>query len=500
MSGVRKKVALLKTLTKSELIEICKNHGIKGYSSLSQSKLAEHVAKCCELSVEEIESLVNSYTEQRLISKVNDARDHFLLKKVSIEHFSDDLVIADVSGYRVKLVNLGKDDFSYSCDEKCADYVYQVKKGRYPFCKHYPAVIAELIYQGVIGPENANLLPESALSTLLSLVEERKKEDGALKPRGRDIENTLKQIEKDYEEISRQNLKIAREKYKSTPEKVFEQLTEQAFRLLEFDTIVRTREHGWDLLIVGTHATPPYIVVAECKTATSGVYDQITRNPDYLVRLKSYCIDMVKDRLLGVYRDYVKYMLVVAPGFPKEIESYASQFRHMSNGVKLSFMPAPTLVYLVKRYREMPILTHELLEQIFSSEKIIEKEDVDRLFAEAERSIEGLTNIARQRLRERFRELAARTTDACFVKMDEILLQTLIYDILNVLQPTLLKMGKRSTTGVRSVHIKHDYFEIWRKVLEGLTAEFVTLLREESDVQERRTELKEDLIRFLELR
>ena len=57
-----------------------------------------------------------------------------------------------------------------------------------------------------------------------------------------------------------------------------------------------------------------------------------------------------------------------------------------------------------------------------------------------------------------------------------------------------------STTGVKTAHIKHDYFEIWRNVLEGLVAEFVDLLKEESEIQERRTELKEDLIRFLELR
>ena len=125
---------------------------------------------------------------------------------------------------------------------------------------------------------------------------------------------------------------------------------------------------------------------------------------------------------------------------------------------------------------------------------------MDKLFSEAEKRIENLTELARQRLRERFRELASRTTDACFVKMDEILLQTLIYDLLDVLKPVLVKIGKKSTTGVKTVHIKHDYFEIWRNVLEGLVAEFVDLLKEESEIQERRTELKEDLIRFLELR
>lgn len=423
-----------------------------------------------------------------------------MLKKVQIEHFSDDMVIADVAGYRVKISNLGKEDFSYSCDEKCADYVYQVRKGRYPFCKHYPAVLAELVYQGLVDSSKLNNITGRVLEALLNLVEERKKEEGLLKPVGRDIENSLRQVVEDYVEISRQNSKVAREKYHSPPEKVFEILTEQAFQLLEFDTIVRTKESGWDLLVIGTHATPPYIAVIECKTATSGVYDYITRNPDYLIKLKTYCIDLVKEKLLGVYKDYVRYMVVVGPDFPVDIERFTMQFRHMTGGIKLSFLPAQTLVYLVKKYRENPILTHDLLAMLFESEKIIRKEDVDRLFEEADRRIESLIEIARQRLRERFREFAARTADACFVKMDEILLQTLIYDVLNALQPDLVKMGKKSTTGVTTIHLKHDYFKIWEKVLNGLVEEFVRLLEEESNVQQKRTELKEDLIKFLELR
>lgn len=498
--SLKEKIALLKKLTKNELIEICKNYGIKGYSGLSQAKLAEHIAKRLNLNLKEIRDLVNNYIEQRLVSKVYDARDHFLLKKIRIEHFSEDMIIADVAGYRVKIANLGKEDFSYSCDEKCADYVYQVRKRRYPFCKHYPAVLAELVYQGLVDPNNLNHIHGKVLEALLELVEERKKEDGLLKPGGRDIENTLKQLIEDYVEISKQNSKIAREKYNSSPEKVFEILTEKAFQLLEFDTIARTKESGWDLLIIGTHATPPYIAVVECKTASSGVYDYITRNPDYLIRLKTYCIDLVKEKLLGVYKDYVRYMVVVGPDFPKEIERYTLQFRHMTEGIKLSFFPARTLVYLVKRYRENPILTHDILEHLFDSEKVVREEDVDRLFEDANRRIDNLTDLVRQRLRERFRDLSARTADACFIKMDEVLLQTLIYEILENLQPDLVKMGKKSTTGVTTINLKHDYYEIWNRVLKGLVEEFVKLLKEESDTQEKRTELKEELIKFLELR
>ncbi len=498
--SIKKKTTILRKLTKSELVEICKSYGIRRYSGLSQAKLAEHIAKSCNLSLKEIEDIVNSFIEQRLVAKVNDARDHFLLKKVHIEHFSNDMVIADVAGYRVKISNLGKEDFSYSCDEKCADYVYQVRRGRYPFCKHYPAVLAELVYQGLIDPQNLNYITGKVLSALLNLVEERKKEDGVLKPVGRDIEKNMEHVVEDYVEISKQNSKIARERYCSPPEKVFEILTEQVFQLLEFDTIARTKESGWDLLVVGTHATPPYIAVIECKTAASGIYDYITKNPDYLIKLKTYCIDLVKEKLLGVYKDYVRYMVIVGPDFPKEVEKFAMQFRHMTGGIKLSFLPAQTLVYLVKRYRDNPILTHDLLAFLFESEKVVRESDVDKLFKEANNRIESLTELAKQKLRERFREFAARTADACFVKMDEILLQTLIYDVLNVLQPDLIKMGRKSTTGVTTIHLKHDYFKIWEIVLYGLVDEFVGLLHEESNVQQKRTELKEDLIKFLELR
>lgn len=498
--SIKKKITLLKKLTKNEMIEICKTHGIKGYSGLNQAKLAEHIAKNCDLSVEELENIVNSFYEQKLIAKVNDARDHFLLKKVNIEHFERDMVIADVSGYRVKVSNLGKDDFSYSCDEKCADYMYQVRKGRYSFCKHYPAVLAELIYQGLVDPTNLNFVTGKILDALLALVDERRREEGVLKPVGREIENTLNNLIQDYIEISRQNAGLSRKKYNGPPERVFELLTEQAFQLLEFDTILRSKEAGWDLLVIGTHATPPYIVVVECKTAASGVYDYITKNPDYLIRLKSYCIDLVKEKLLGVYKDYVRYMLVVGPDFPGEIETYSMQFRHMTGGIKLLFLPDPVLVYLVKRYRENPVLTHDLLEMLFSSEKVVREEDVDRFFEEAERRIESLIELARQRLRDKFREFASRTADACFIKMDEILLQSLIYDILNILQPDLVKIGKKSTTGITTIHLKHDYFKIWEKVLNGLTEEFVKLLEEESEVQQKRTDLKEELIKFLDLR
>lgn len=53
--------------------------------------------------------------------------------------------------------------------------------------------------------------------------------------------------------------------------------------------------------------------------------------------------------------------------------------------------------------------------------------------------------------------------------------------------------------GTESVHVKHDYYALWRAVLIGLVDEFVDILEEESSLQERQTALKDDVMRFLEL-
>jgi len=505
--SIKKKVALLKKLTKNEMIEICKNYGIKGYSGLSQAKLAEHLAKNCDLSLEELENLVNSFIEQKLIGKIYSAKDHFLLGKVKIEYFDDELIIGDVSGYKVRIKNLGKDDFEYSCDERCNDYMYVVKRGKTPFCKHYPAVLAELIYQKKLDPDEIklNLLSEEMINALLTVVAERMLEEGAIDSKIDELKNLKEEMAKDiiedYVEISRQNRKTAIEKYEADPESLFESLTEDVFKLLEFDTIRRYKgSQTWDLLVIGTHATPPYIAVVECKTAASGVYDQLIRNPDYMIRLKNYCVDMVRERLIGIYKDYVRYMLLVAPDFPREIERFSSQFRHLTGGIRMTFLPSETLVYLIKRYRENPIITHDMLAKLFDSERIIRKEDIDRLFEDAERYINNLTELAKKKLRDKFEDVASRTADACFIKMDEILLQGLINDLLKVLQPDLVKIGVKSTTGITTILLKHDYFKIWEKVLDGLINEFIKLLREESEVQQKKTELKEELSKFLELR
>jgi len=70
-------------------------------------------------------------------------------------------------------VNLGTKDFTYYCDEKCNDYQYQVKSGRYPSCKHYPAVIAELLYGGHldITEIEPNYISGKVLESLINMVD-----------------------------------------------------------------------------------------------------------------------------------------------------------------------------------------------------------------------------------------------------------------------------------------------------------------------------------------
>lgn len=117
-------------------------------------------------------------------------------------------------------------------------------------------------------------------------------------------------------------------------------------------------------------------------------------------------MDMLKERLMGIYRDYVKYMLLVAPDFPGEIERFAPH-----------------------------------------SEKVVRNEDIDKLFGEAERYVNNIVELVKRKLRESFEELTTRTADACFIKMEDILLQSLINEILKNLQPDLVKMDRKYYRG-----------------------------------------------------
>jgi hypothetical protein len=498
MSEASEKRALLKSLTASDLKEICKHYNLCGYSSLKQHELASFLAKNLPLSFEEVEKLVDRYKSDKLIAKVRDSADYFLNKRVEIKYQDEGLIRASVGGYSVAIFNLGKENFSYICDDKCNDYLYQVKKGRYPFCKHYPAVIAELIFSDRFSPEKQplNHIEGVVLEKLLQLVKQRRSTEGDILE-GRDIEGTLKRLNADYLKIAKQEVKIAREKYQDSPEYVFENLTNQAFLLLDFDTITQRDPHGWDILLIAGRAVPPYIVVAECKTAANGLYDHLLHNPDYLVRLKSYCLDMVKEKLVGAYRDYVKYLIMVAPDFPKEISKYCVPFRTQT-GIGLSFWPAHVLLYLVNRYREEPIVTHNWMEPLFQR-KVLEEKDIDSLFEEAKEKIEDLTMKLREKLRQRFAQFSQISADASFLNLDLVIIESLMKDILSILSPELVVMGKKGVIGVDTINIKHDYFEIWKRVLKGLGEEFVDILREESFSQVKSPELKEDILKLLRI-
>jgi hypothetical protein len=494
------RLSLLKSLTHTELKEIGRRYDVALPSGLKKGDAAQYLAEHLTLSDAEVQSLVESYQFSKLVQKVRGARDYFLSRQVTIDHVGHDLIQARVAGYTVAISHLGGDLFSYQCDKRCDDWQYQVKGGRYPFCKHYPAVIAELIFSGQIDPKTdpINHFTPALLDELMELVETRRKQEGISSLRGRDIESTLEELNADFLAIAQQDAGIARDKYHDVPERQFERMVEQCFQLLEFDTISRRKEQGWDLLVLGTLAVPPYIVVIEAKTAQSGVYDYVVRNPDYLIRLKSYAVDMVRERLFGRDRDYVKYFLLVAPGLPDDARKLSPQFRHMTQGIKLSFLPAPVLLHLVQRYRAEPVLTHTLLEQLFGSERVISQADVDSLFDQAHETLNQLVKQARRDLREKLEGIADRTADACFIKLDLRDLGMILRDVVRALEEELVVVGK-GPIGTESVYVKHDYYALWREVLTGLVDEFVDILKQESSLQERQTELKESVMRCLEL-
>lgn len=496
-SKISKKQSLLKQLSSSDLKEICKHKGLTGFSGLKHGELAKFVAKNLDLTLNDIQRLVKKYQTDRLLKKIRDCADHFLCKRVEIKYSDETLVKAVVGGHSVIINNLGKKDFSYICDDACHDYQYQVKYGKAPFCKHYPAAAAELIYQGAVDPENVKIshIEGLVLDELLKLVEIRKRQEGEI-IRGRDIEGNLKKLESDLIPISKQDSRLARQKYRDEPENVFEELVNQAFLLLEFDTITQRSPHGWDILVIGGRAVPPYLLVVECKTAANGIYDYLLKSPDYLVRLKSYALDMVKDKLIGAYRDYVRYFVVVAPGFPTEIEKYCVTFRNLT-GLNLTFWAADVLLYFVKKYRDNPIVTHRWMESLFQQEKIISRADIDGVFEKAEIEIKELTLRVKEKLRQKFSQFSQTSADASFINLDLVIVESIIQDILPILAPELIVTGKKGVTGIDTINIKHDYFKIWEKVLKGVGEEFIDILREESFSQVKNPELKESILRLL---
>lgn len=483
---------LLKTITKKDLAEICKNNGLKGYSLLNQKDLVKFAANNLKLSTSEIQSLVIQLQEAKLIGKVKDSEDFILRKAVKIESCDNDLIMATVDNLKVKINNLGTEDFSYACDGKCKDYIYRVRQNKSPFCKHYPAVIGELISQEKLNKE-ANHLSGKKLDALMEIVEKRKKEDGIIISDDRNVEDTLENLKSDLFEISCKNTVLSREKYNDIPEKVFKTLVDQSFQLLEYETIFNRRNEGWDLLVLGTHAPQPYIAVVNCKAAQLGTIN----NPN-IHNLKTFCIDMCKDQLLGAYKDYVKYMVLVGPDFPEDITQYVTEFNQLTNGIKLSFLPVSTLIYLVEKYRENPILTHYNSESLFKKD-IITKTDVDELFTISEEYLKKLCSDSREILKNRMKDICQRNTDACYIKMDEVYLQHIIEEVISTLRPNLIKQGVNDTTGINTFSLNHDYYLLWEKVLHELVDEFTRILKEQSESQVQRSVLKEELIKYFEI-
>jgi len=153
MSEKREKLSILQTLTVSNLKEICEKNKLKGYSG-TKKELAKFMVDNLEISLEKLKDICNVYLIDKLLGKIRDCRDHFLNKRVTIRCRDKISPIVDVGGHRVIINNLEKEDFSYLCDDKCADYLYQVKRGSTPFCKHYAAAIAQLIYEKEINPKD----------------------------------------------------------------------------------------------------------------------------------------------------------------------------------------------------------------------------------------------------------------------------------------------------------------------------------------------------------
>ncbi|MBA7679083.1 hypothetical protein ES703_87366 [subsurface metagenome] len=495
MGDKREKLSILKTLTVNNLKEICKKNNLKGYSG-TKKELAKFIVDNLEISLDELKDIAGIYQMDKLLGKIRDCRDYFLNKRVAIRSKDKTSIIVDVGEHRVIINNLGKEDFSYIGDDKCADYLYQVKKGKTSFCKHYAAAIAQLVYEKELSSKDKiNYIEGQALKELLEIVNQRKRHEGE-EITQRDIEGDLKKLNTDFLVIARQNRAVARQKYHDEPENVFEELVNRAFLLLDFDTISQRSGHGWDIVLIAGRAMHPYFIVVECKTAVEGTYDYLVKKPDYLFTLKKYCTDLFRDKLVGAYKSYAKYMILVAPDFPQEIEQCCRKFKEIT-GLQLSFLPAFVLLKMVNKYRKTPILNHDWIEPLFQKEKLINEKDIDEIFSEVERQIDSLSDRLCKRLRERFHQFSQISGDAAFIKLDMKMLSSVLEDIISEM-PELVIPERKGI--VDYINIEHDYFEIWERILKKLGKEFIDILKMISFSQVKNTELKEDLLKLLNMK
>jgi len=119
MSDRQEKLSILQTLTVSNLKEICEKNNLKGYSG-TKKELAKFMVDNLEISLEELKEICNVYLIDKLLGKIRDGRDHFLNKRVAIRCRDKNSLIVEVGGHRVIINDLGKENFSYMCDDKCA--------------------------------------------------------------------------------------------------------------------------------------------------------------------------------------------------------------------------------------------------------------------------------------------------------------------------------------------------------------------------------------------
>jgi len=487
---------ILEKLSTSELKLLLKEKGVKKLSGLRKNELVRKTLEVYENRAELFQK-ANELYNSKIMERIKDGLDHFYNDRVGILYVDAELVKADVNGRSVVIYNPGREDSEYRCDDSCQDYVYNVKSGRIPFCKHYISVIAALVYNGNLGINDVCNLRNEHKELIKKAIERKKKEEGILE-KGREIEKTLEEARRYYLKIACQDEIIARKVFKDSAEKVFEEFTLKMFNLLEFETISNRNPHGWDGIIIGIHSTPPFIVVLECKTAQSGIYDYIAKHQEYLLNLKMYAVDMVKDKLFGTFRNYVKYVAVVAPGFPKEVESLKYSFQNMT-GMLLSFIPGEVLLYFVERYRETPILTHAWMEDLFREGGLWTIERVDKAFERAETMINILAEKVEEKILDWMRQYISIKSDAAFINFDMPMFEELSREFFQALSPELVITGRKEVTGVETIRLRHDYYAVWERVLSRIGKMVINYLQELSDTQERTTEMKSEIIRQLRI-
>jgi len=157
----------------------------------------------------------------------------------------------------------------------------------------------------------------------------------------------------------------------------------------------------------------------------------------------------------------------------------------------------PVLLKLVNRYRENPVLNHDWIEPFFQKERVIKEKDVEEIFEHAEREIDLLTDKLCTKLRERFNQFSQISGDAAFIKLDMKVVSSVLEEIISEM-PELVIPERKGI--VDYINIKHDYYEIWERILQKLGREFVNILKETSFSQVKNTELKEDLLKMLNIR